>query len=123
MSSFNIANQAEQTIDVLVKLAHCVEPVEHVSGRIEMRVPLMKLASVMALLDGIDLERGVESIPGLKEYSIDLWMRSATIDYDPNVLSFELWNDLCAIKENPSAERIIRDKLLSVLRAHSNHVF
>lgn len=121
MSSFNGDREAEHTIDVLLKLARYVEPLEHVSGRIRMRVPLSNLTSVMTLLDGIDLEREVKSIPGLKEYNINLWLRSATISYDPNVLSFELWNDFCAIKENPSAERLIRDKLVSAFQSHSNH--
>lgn len=121
MSSFNEDREAEQTIDVLLKLARYVEPLEHVSGRIRMRVPLSNLTSVMTLLDGIDLEREVKSIPGLKEYNINLWLRSATISYDPNVLSFELWNDFCAIKENPSAGKLIRDKLVSVFQTYSNH--
>jgi hypothetical protein len=119
MSSPKMTREAEQTIDVLLKLAHYVEPVEHVSGRIKMRVPLTNLTTIMALLGQIDLETGVKSIPGLKEYDVNLWLRSATIKYDPKVLSFDLWNDFCTIRENPSAERLMRDKLLSVFQAHS----
>lgn len=119
MTCPKMTREAEQTIDVLLKLAHYVEPVEHLSGRIKMRVPLTNLSNVMTLIGGIDLERGVKSIPGLKGYNVNFWLRSATISYDPNVLSFDLWNDFCTIKENPSAEGFIRDKLLSLFQTHS----
>ncbi len=119
MSCPKMTREAEQTIDVLLKLAHYVEPLEHVSGRIKMRVPLTNLSNVMTLIGGIDLERGVKAIPGLKGYNVNFWLRSATISYDPNVLSFDLWNDFCTIRENPSAERLIRDRLFSVFQTHS----
>lgn len=119
MSCPKMTREAEQTIDVLLKLAHYVEPLEHVSGRIKMRVPLTNLSNVMTLIGGIDLERGVKSIPGLKGYNVNFWLRSATIRYDPNVLAFDLWNDFCTIRENPSAESLIRDRLFSVFQTHS----
>ncbi len=119
MTSDKNTKEAEETIDSLVKLARYLEPLEHVSGRIKMSVPLTHLTSVMALLGGIDVERGVKSIPGLKEYNVNLWSRSATINYDPNVLSFDLWNDFCTIKQEPSSERLLRDKLRSVFAIHS----
>jgi hypothetical protein len=119
MNSNNMKREAEQTIDFLVRLAHCVEPLEHVSGQIKMRVPLAHITSVMALLSGVDVESGVRSIPGLKGYEVSPWFRTATIRYDPNVLSFDLWNDFCAIRQDPSVEKSIRGRLLSVFETHS----
>jgi hypothetical protein len=114
-----MAMEAKQTVDFLLSLAHHVEPLEHVIGRIEMRVPLTHLPSLMTLLSGIDVENGVKSIPGLKGYDVNTWHRSATIRYDPNVLPFDLWNDFCTIKQNPSAETSFRERLLSVFDTHS----
>jgi hypothetical protein len=108
-------NLTEKTVDLLLQLAQYVEPLEHVSGRIKMRVPLSNLVSVVTLLNGVDVEKGVQSIPGLKGYDFNPWLRSATIRYDPDVLSADLWDDFCAIRENPSAEGLMRRKLLSVI--------
>ncbi|MGO9569293.1 MAG: hypothetical protein ACLP5H_17290 [Desulfomonilaceae bacterium] len=79
MNSPNMSTEAEQMIDFLLKLAHYVEPLEHVSGRIRMRVPVTHLTSVMALLGGMDVDNGVKSIPGLEGYEVNPWRRSATI--------------------------------------------
>jgi hypothetical protein len=116
MKSPNITKEAEQTIDLLVKLAHYVEPLEHVSGRIRMRVPLANLARVVTLFSGIDLEKGMASIPGLKGYDVNPWLRCATIRYDPNVLSADLWDGFCAMKEDPSTESLVRRRLFSVFQ-------
>jgi hypothetical protein len=118
MNSQNLTREAEQTIDFLLKLAHYVEPLEHVCGRIKMRVPLTHITTVMALLGGVDLENGAKAIPGLKAYEVSPWFRTATIRYDPNVLSFDLWNDFCSIRRDPSVEGSIRDRLLSVFETH-----
>lgn len=116
MSSFNRNREAEQTIEVLLKLARYVEPLEHVTGRIKMRVPLANLVSVIALLNEVDVEKGVQSIPGLKGYELNPWLRCATIRYDPNVLSSDLWDGLCSMKENPSTEKLIRSMLIAVFQ-------
>jgi hypothetical protein len=70
------------------------------------------------LLGRIDLENGAKAISGLKAYEVSPWFRTATIRYDPNVLSFDLWNDFCSIKHDPSVEKSIRDRLLSVFETH-----
>jgi hypothetical protein len=117
MDSPNITAEAEHKIDCLVRLAHCVEPLEHVSGRIKLRVPLSDLASAMPLLG--ELERGVGSIPGIKNHEVSVLFRSATIRYDPGVLPLDLWEDFCSIRRNPSAEKSVRDRLRSVFEARS----
>lgn len=119
MNDYNVSMEAEQTIDFLLQLARYVEPLEHENGRIRVRVSLTHLTSVMALLGGVDVTSGVRTIPGLEGYEVNPWLRSAIIRYDPKVLSFELWDDFCAIRRNPSAEQSMRDRLLSIFQRHS----
>ena len=67
MNSPSITGKAEQVIDFLLRLAHHVEPIEHVSGRIKMRVPFAQLPSVIALFGGVDVENGARSIQASRD--------------------------------------------------------
>jgi hypothetical protein len=115
MNTPNGTEEAERLIDCLVRLAHYVEPVEHADGRIKLRVPLAALTGEVLTLLG-EMEKRVASFPGVKKYEVSLWFRSATIVYDPSVLSPDLWNDLCSIRRDAGAEEFVRNRLRSVFK-------
>ena len=119
MPSVGLSNEAIRTIDLLVKVAHCVEPVDHVGGRIKMRVSLSNLPKLLALINDTDLDEGARSIPGLKGYEVSAWSMSATIRYDPSVLPLDLWDEFCAIRKNSSAETSFRERFFALLEEHS----
>jgi hypothetical protein len=119
MSSSARSKAATQVIELLVKIAHYVEPVDHGGGRIKMRVPFSDLPKLLALVAGIDVDESVKSIPGFRSYEVSPWTMSATIRYDPSVLPFDLWNDFCAIKTDPVAETSFRERFLALLENHS----
>ncbi|MBI5250135.1 MAG: hypothetical protein HY912_11635 [Desulfomonile tiedjei] len=115
MPSTELSKEAISVVEHLVELAHCVEPVDHVDGRIKMRVPLSSLPKLLTIIGGIDLDQGARSIPGLKGYEVSAWSMSATIRYDPNVMPLALWKDFCAIKKDPHAETSFRQRFLALL--------
>jgi hypothetical protein len=114
------SDEAIRTIDLLVKIARCVEPVDHVDGRIKMRVSLSNLPTLMALINGVDLEQSALAIPGLKGYDVSAWTMSAIIRYDPNILPSDLWNEFCAIKNDTSAEKSFRELFQTLLQEHAS---
>lgn len=111
---FELSKNAGETLEVLVKVAHCVEPLDHGIGRIRMGVSLFKLPKLLALVGDINADEGASLIPGLKSYEVNAWSLSATILYDPNVLPFELWDDFCSISKNPDAESSFSDRVMKL---------
>lgn len=120
MSSTQIPSEAEQAIEILLKLAHYVERRNHTPGRIETRVSLSNIPHVLALLKDLDIDRGFQVIPGLQDYEVSAWSRSATIKYDPKVLSAELWNDFCKIGRDPALEDSVRRRLYALFENHAH---
>lgn len=109
-----VSKEAEQAIEALLKLARFVELQDHIRGRIVTRVSFSDIPRVLALLQDVDVNRGLQLIPGLKDYEVSAWSRSATIRYDPTVLPMDLWNDFCTIRNDPSLERTVRKHLYAL---------
>lgn len=119
MPSLESLRRSEETIELALRIARCVEPGTHVPGRIQMRVSLWNLPQLTALIGDLDVKEATSFVPGLKGYEITAWSLSATIHYDPEVLPFDFWNNLCRVRNDPQAERLVRHKLLSVFESHS----
>lgn len=120
MTLLESLRESEETIERLLRIARCVEPGTHVPGRIQMRVSLWNLPHLTTLIGDLDITEATSSIPGLKGYEISAWSLSATIHYDPEVLPFEFWNNLCRVGNDPHAEHLVRRTLLSVFENHRN---
>jgi hypothetical protein len=120
MTCANVSAIAEEAIGVLLKLAHLVEVTGHASGKIETRVSFADLPTVLALLRGVDVDRGLRLIPGLKGYEVSVWSRSATIAYDPTVLPVDFWNHFGTIRKDPSVEGVVRERLHALLPKDSD---
>ena len=118
--SSEIPNDLRGTIDLLVKVAQCVEPLDHVAGRITLGVSLFTLPTLLTLIGGVDVDQGARSLPGLKGYEVSVWSMSATISYDPRMLPVDLWNDFCSIRDNPDAERSFRERVTSLIENNSH---
>ncbi len=52
-----ISKHARETLELLVKVADCVQPLDHVMGRIRMGVSLYNLPKLLALVGDIDLDQ------------------------------------------------------------------
>ncbi len=109
MTCANVLNEVEEAIGILLKLAHLVEVTDHARGRIETRVSFADLPHVLTLLQGIDVDRGMRLIPGLKGYKLSVWSRSATINYDPSVLPVDFWYRFGTIRKDPSVEAVVQN--------------
>jgi hypothetical protein len=118
MPDTQVPTETKPAIEALLKLAHYVELRDHVSGRIEMRVSFANVPKVLAILQDLDIDRGLKLIPGLKDYEVSAWSRSAVIRYDPRVFPMDLWNDFCTIGNDPAKEEALRERLLSLFGNH-----
>jgi hypothetical protein len=114
-----VSREAEVAIETLLKLAQYVELRDHIPGRIVTRVSFSHIPQVVGLLQGLDVNRGLQLIPGLKDYEVSAWSRSAAITYDPTVLPMDLWNDFRTIRNDPSLEGAVRKRLYALFENHS----
>lgn len=119
MANGQSVENANRAIDVLVKVSRFVEPVRHVTGKIEMAVSLINISKLATIANGIDIKTEVSRIPGLKRYNVGPWSMSATIYYDPEILPPDIWNDFTSIKKDPGAEHGFRQKLMLVFEKHN----
>ena len=99
MPSVEVSTEVGDAVEVLIKLAYFVEPAGHANGKIKARVSLADLPKVLSLVRGVDVDRGLRLIPGLKSYELSVWFRSATIEYDPEVLPSEFWHHFFALRQ------------------------
>ena len=114
MPSVEVSTEVGDAVEVLIKLAYFVEPAGHANGKVKARVSLADLPKVLSLVQGVDVDRGLRLIPGLKSYELSVWFRCATIEYDPEVLPAEFWHHFFALRQNPSEEWRVRDHLSGV---------
>ena len=113
-------SEVKQGIELLIMVAQLVEPVKHRNGRIKLKVPLANLPKFISTLGAVDVERLVALVPGLKDYRVNPLLRSATIEYDPSVLSRDLWEDFCRIKSDGGRAEKVRNRLISIIgREHA----
>jgi hypothetical protein len=113
-------NSAITAVNVLTEVARYVDPVKHQNGNIQMSVSFKNLAGLLSVISTIDLDAFKKSIPGLKDYTVSTWTLSATIQYDPDVLPSNLWNEFFRIKSDPAAAQTFRQGLLAVIENHGS---
>jgi hypothetical protein len=98
-------------IDLLLSLVPHAKVSHHEPGRITLQLSLLALAKIQdGNCGGL---RGI--IPGILDTSTKLWSRSVNIDYDLEVLPFDLWESLLRLKEHPEESETVRSRLKELL--------
>jgi hypothetical protein len=103
--------ERDRMIDLLLSLAPHAKVSHHEPGRITLQLSLLGLAKIQdgnySGLTGI--------IPGILDTRTNLWSRSVDIDYDLEVLPFDLWESLLRLKEHPEESEQVRSRLKEIL--------
>ncbi len=101
------------TVEKLVAMASYFTMIHHIQGRLRVRVsPKIKQENENITLE--DIEALPQKIDGIKKIKINKIVGSITIEYDNNIFSKELWDDLIA-GENPEKIIPILNKLYKEL--------
>ncbi len=105
----------DQKIDLLIQVARLVEPVKHEPGSIELRIGFFDVPKIVPLLNGMQVAKEAQGIPGILGYKVHILSTSATIAYDPEIIPFDLWSTFCQIKTEPQAEKAFRAHLKQLI--------
>jgi len=104
----------DERVSLLLKLTDICRISEHWTGRITLKVGIADLPRLASLLNDVkNLEREIARIPGYKSHKtrIGLTGGSVAIDYDPTVFPRDLWDDLAAVRQNPSGKEFVAQRL------------
>jgi hypothetical protein len=111
---------AEQAVELLKNAARIVERRNHTEGRITLGVRLIDLPRLITLVDGLNVEKEAARIPGMKGFRLHPWSLSATIEYEPSILPYDLWEDFCRVRQDPSVEAPLLLRLREIFGAHGD---
>jgi hypothetical protein len=104
----------EDIIDDFLDHVRYLRVRHHVPGRIRVKASLngaKKLVSVGSAA----IEETITAIPGIEDYRINKKALSVIIDYNPEVLPFELWEDIDKLGEYPLYRKQIKQQLLDII--------
>ncbi len=91
----------------------------HVPGRIRVKANWSAVKQ-LSKVDTSQLERVVETIPGIINYRANKKALSVIIEYDTRILPYALWENAGKLSEYPIHRETVRGQLLGVLQQHRN---
>ena len=101
----------DEMIDLLLKLVPHTKVSHHEPGRITLKLSLSGLAKTHdGNYDGL-----MEKIPGILHTRTNLWSRSMDIDYDVEVLPYDLWESLIGLQKHPERSERVQSRLKKLL--------
>ena len=105
-------------IELFLNIGRTMNIVHHVPGRIRLRfstesLPLLKQFGDIDPLQEKDVQAILSAIPGINHVKINQMVGSATIEYDKQDWSSQLWESLC----NGVSEPILNEKVGLALEA------
>jgi hypothetical protein len=100
-----------EAINLLLDLIPHIHVTSHSPGKMELQVALSGLSAIK----GMDVKAFGNSIPGILNVKVKWLSRTVVIYYDPNILSYDLFEHLFQLNEKPDHE--------SPLFAELKHIF
>ncbi len=59
----------------------------------------------------------IARIPGIKDYRVNKKAVTVVINYDPDILPYDLWEDVGKLRENPVHQEEVKTRLLEILQS------
>ena len=86
-----------QMLEQLLPLIPYIEIAHHVSGRIRLKI----LPSGLRIVQNVDIEALLASMPGILGIRVNGFARSVIIEYDHRQIPFDFWTLLAKLKHRP----------------------
>lgn len=94
-------------VEDLIRLAPHTEVAHHIPGRVRIKI----LPSGFLMAQDMDVDEMTQRIPGILHIRVNPVARSLVIDYDKNLVPYDLWEKLKQLKRRPELEMEIRTRL------------
>ncbi len=106
----------EEIVDRFLDHIRYLHIAHHVSGRIRVKASWQG-ARQLANVDRRDITSVIAKIPGISDYRVNKKALSVIIEYDPEILPYQLWQDVGSLGEYPMNRDRVRSQLLELLQA------
>jgi hypothetical protein len=104
-------DDSEKAIRDIIRLAEYTEITHHTPGRVRLKYSLWGLKAA----SNIDFEDLVRRIPGLLDADVRLLSRTIIINYAPELLPGDLWEDLQRIKKKPELANVVAARIKDLM--------
>ncbi len=104
----------ENIVDDFLDHVRYLRVKHHVPGRIRVKADLNGVKKLVNVGSTV-IEETISAMPGIYNYRINKKALSVIIDYNPEILPFELWEDIGKLGEYPLYRERIRQQLLDIL--------
>ena len=105
----------EEIVDSFLDHVQHLKVAHHVNGRIRVKASWNGAKKLADVEEG-EIEKVIASIPGIEEYRVNKKALSVIITYNPEVLPYDLWQQVGNLGEYPLNRERIREQLLAVLQ-------
>jgi hypothetical protein len=104
----------DQIVYFLLELAPHVSMASHIPGRVRLKVS-RKGIDVARSKSPSRLKENLHSIRGVKSFRFKLLSRSLVVDYDPEVLEGDLWEDLAKLEGDPVSAVKVSERVRALI--------
>ncbi len=104
----------EEAVDAFLDNIRYLNIAHHVVGRIRVKAN-WNGARKLANEDPDTLEEIIGRVPGVVDYRVNKKALSVIINYDPEIIPFQLWEDVGSLGENPLNRQSVKSRLLDIL--------
>ena len=111
---------SEQLVDGLLDHMLYLNIAHHVPGRIRVKASWSG-AQKLGTVDENQLMRIIASIPGIQDYRVNKKALSVIIQYDTDILSPALWEEVASVGQYPGKRGSVRELLLALLPGKENN--
>lgn len=99
-------------VEELLQLVPHLEVAHHVAGRIRLRIR----PSALGLIQKIDVEDMMRSIPGVLSLRVNAAARSVVLEYNQKEFPDTLWRDIARMREKPELTQSVSVQLHNLFR-------
>jgi len=117
MSKYSV----EEIVDNFLDHIRYLKVKHHVPGRIRVKATWSG-AKKLATGSEADIKKIIAMIPGINEYRMNPKALSVVINYNDEILSFQLWEDISMLGEFPLHRDKVRGQLLDILNRTKEEV-
>ena len=97
----------KEIIDSILQIVPYSKIVHHIPGRIRLKISFAGLK----ILKNSDTIKALKSLPGVLDTRVNPIARSALIEYDQEKLSYDFWEMLGKLADNPGLQSEVRQNL------------
>lgn len=106
----------EEIIQAIMRFSQLAEIAHHIPGRVRLKFSPM----VVQELKKVDPKRIAEKFPGILNLRVNQLALTTVVEYDPEIIEPEIWEDLVSLRYKPERSDYIAGRLRTLWQLNIN---